>query len=1179
MACPGEPQPELPLAPHSRVAVVGSGIAGLSAAWLLHRNGFRVTLFEKDASCGGHTLTDATSPFKIDLGFQASVEAYLQLHNNYAPLLSDYIQSFALSIDNGKLEWGSDSLDTIFAQRKNLASPSFLAMVSDVIRFGKEAPKVLSHDKYRNMTLGSFLHQERYSKGFIENYVLPMCAAVWSVPNAQVMEFPVQMLIRFWVNHHLLDLFQRPLWRVVRGRSQEYVKRVLAELPDVRTSTGVQSAVRAAPGAPGPAVRLTMESGEVLGFDAVVFATHSDITLRILGQDADASERDVLGAIPYNDNDVYLHTGKQSYSLMYAILRKVWASWNCLGSSDSRSGTAAVCVSYWANRLQHLPAEAPDMFVTLNPPHPPAADKVIRRLSLAHPVFRRVETERFKSWEAQGRVQGLQGQRATYFAGAWCGYGFHEDGIKAAVSAVKVMGCRIPWELRPTCPKVTLVEGWYQGLFDRFAKAVVKTGYLRLILPNGSELSYGDKDYVHKVKAGQEWRGLPEARATLRVYNMDFFRKIVMRHDTGLGEAYMDKDFEADNLGGFMAVILANAHSTEASRSSLGWLNWVGDRMLYLAHLMRPNTIEGSRRNIGEHYDAGNDMYRLFLDESMMYSCAMHAEGDSLYEAQMRKLDAIIDAAGITAGQRVLEVGCGWGAFAIRAVQRTGCHVTGLTLSKEQLVEAEARVKAAGLQDSISLRFCDYRDCPGAGSFDRVVSIEMIEAVGHANLGTYFRQLSRMLKPGGVCVLQAICCPDERYTAYCRCSDFIREHIFPGGHLPCIAACVEAAQGTGLSLHSSTDIGPDYAVTLREWRARWEARKDEVLQLGYSERFWRKYRFYFVYCEAGFDAHYIHTFHMTWVKDQEPIAASATQPISRQSMSATTMLSASAAALTKELPSDPITQVLLALYFFLAGMLVKGHPHMFLLPLLSCVCVAAGALLHSASLALVPKCSFLSPGLRSWWCTLTWQVQPSHLLYSAAISVASLHYVWAHPEVLSLQHQPADKQHASVVVAASSGFFAFHLWLCVRQRLTTWTLQAIVQYTLLLLMYGVAIYKCVPFLLFLAITLSCELSSVFIPDGYLQHPAGVLPVSARRMAVRMAEQLALVSIRILPHLAFSAMLVASPAAFIGGPAPVGPAGYCASLLGLGYMGWRNWRKAQVYLSREASPGHKDKQAL
>ncbi|GFH08373.1 amino_oxidase domain-containing protein, partial [Haematococcus lacustris] len=631
-------------------------------------------------------------------------------------LLSDYIQSFALSIDNGKLEWGSDSLDTIFAQRKNLASPSFLAMVSDVIRFGKEAPKVLSHDKYRDMTLGSFLHQERYSKGFIENYVLPMSAAVWSVPNAQVMEFPVQMLIRFWVNHHLLDLFQRPLWRVVRGRSQEYVKRVLAELPDVRTSTGVQSAVRAAPGAPGPAVRLTTESGEVLGFDAVVFATHSDITLRILGQDADASERDVLGAIPYNDNDVYLHTGKQSNSLI------------------------------------------------------------------------------FKSWEAQGRVQGLQGQRATYFAGAWCGYGFHEDGIKAAVAAVKVMGCRIPWELRPTCPKVTLVEGWYQGLFDRFAKAVVKTGYLRLILPNGSELSYGDKDYVHKVKAGQEWRGLPEARATLRVYNMDFFRKIVMRHDTGLGEAYMDKDFEAGNLGGFMAVILANAHSTEASRSSLGWLNWVGDRMLYLAHLMRPNTIEGSRRNIGEHYDAGNDMYRLFLDESMMYSCAMHAEGDSLYEAQMRKLDAIIDAAGITAGQRVLEVGCGWGAFAIRAVQRTGCHVTGLTLSKEQLVEAEARVKAAGLQDSISLRFCDYRDCPGAGSFDRVVSIEMIEAVGHANLGTYFRQLSCMLKPGGVCVLQAICCPDERYTAYCRCSDFIREHIFPGGHLPCIAACVEAAQ-------------------------------------------------------------------------------------------------------------------------------------------------------------------------------------------------------------------------------------------------------------------------------------------------------------------------------------------------------------------------------------------------
>ncbi|KAF5839621.1 cyclopropane fatty acid synthase [Dunaliella salina] len=1024
-----------------KVAVVGSGISGLSAAWLLHRHGDAVTLFEKEAVCGGHTLTDHSSPYPVDLGFQVyNLTTYPHFVGFLESLGVDSEasdMSFALSMDEGKLEWGSHGLDTIFAQRSNLASPSFLRMISDVIRFGKEAPRVLEpseNHKFRDMKMGQYLQQEGYSQGFINNYVVPMCAAVWSVPKAQVMEFPVQLLIRFWVNHHLLDIFQRPLWRVVKGRSKSYVDKVLQELPDVRTSTGVASVRRAPASAPSPAVKVTTEAGQELDFDAVVFATHSDTTLRMLGEDADDAERDVLAS--------------------------------------------------------HLPEGAPDIFVTLNPPQPPAADKTFRKLTLSHPMFSS------RSQEAQAQLGSLQGRRGAFYAGAWCGYGFHEDGIRSAVKAVAGLGVTPPWTCRPTSPKMSLTAQWFMGLFDRFAAATVKSGHLRVILPNGGEMVYGERDpsrVLLEVPEGEEWRNRPRPCATLRVFDLDFFRKIVLRHDTGLGEAYMDKDFEVDSIGGMMAVIVLNAHNSEQARGSLGILNWIGDRLLYLAHLRRPNTIAGSRKNIEEHYDAGNDMYKLFLDESMMYSCAIHHPNQSLYDAQMSKLDAIIDAADLQQGQRVLEIGCGWGSFAIRAAQRTGCHVTGLTLSKEQLAEATGRVKAAGLQDNVTLLFCDYRDCQGAGTFDRVVSIEMIEAVGHEHLGSYFATIGRMLKPGGKAVIQAITYPDDRYEEYCNCSDFIREHVFPGGHLPSVGAMVEAARGTGLSLHETTDIGLHYAVTLREWRQRWEDRRTDVLRLGYSERFWRKYRFYFAYCEASFDARYIHNFHLSWVKDTNPIPAAEQADANRGSSAALAVspmfnvsaTSAAAEALSRELPSDPITQALLALYFFLAGMLVKGHAYMWLLPCVSCACAVAVHGVRIASQLVVAPYRRLTPHAQAWWCA-----DLIHLVFSASMAAASTLYLLREPAALRLYDQPTNTHQPSLLVAASAGFFAFYLWLCIRYRLFTKTLQAVLQYTTLLLLFGVAAYEGLAVVPFLAAMLCSEVYSVFFLLSKLQSLAG-----------------------------------------------------------------------------------------
>ena len=338
-------------------------------------------------------------------------------------------------MDGGKLEWGSGGLAALFAQRRNLGSPSFLAMLRDVVRFGREAPQALRPEaaaRYASATLRDFLAEKRYSPAFVRHYVLPMCAAVWSVPAAAVMDFPLLRLLRFWANHHLLDIFQRPRWRVVKGRSRTYVDRILAELPDVRTSCPVTSVTPAA--APGGPVVVIAAGGREEEYDSVLLATHADVSLRLLGG-AGAGARlpaaaAVLAAVPYAENDVWLH----SDPALMPRARATWSAWNCLARSAPGADRDAVCVSYWVNRLQALPPGAPDLFVTLNPPSPPAAGTVFRHLTLAHPVFS------FEASAAQAALPSVQGGGGVFYAGAWAGDGFHEDGLRAAVAAVEAMG-------------------------------------------------------------------------------------------------------------------------------------------------------------------------------------------------------------------------------------------------------------------------------------------------------------------------------------------------------------------------------------------------------------------------------------------------------------------------------------------------------------------------------------------------------------------------------------------------------------------------------------------------------------------------------------------------------------------------------------------------------------------
>lgn len=223
------------------------------------------------------------------------------------------------------------------------------------------------------------------------------------------------------------------------------------------------------------------------------------------------------------------------------------------------------------------------------------------------------------------------------------------------------------------------LDSFLFSIFDTFATKAIRTGCMTIYMPDGRERTYGDVNCCSTAIPGAErWRQLPPLCCSVTIHNTDFFYKVMTRHDTGLGEAYMQGDYSVDNLGAFMAVVTANAYGIESNRGVLGVFNWIGDRSLYLAHLTRANTFEGSKKNISEHYDAGNDMYKLFLDSTLTYSSGIHAEGGSLEQAQFKKLDALIESAQINQDSHVLEVGCGWGSCAMRAVQTIGCRWTGM---------------------------------------------------------------------------------------------------------------------------------------------------------------------------------------------------------------------------------------------------------------------------------------------------------------------------------------------------------------------------------------------------------------------------------------------------------------------------------------------------------------------
>jgi predicted NAD/FAD-binding protein len=428
-----------------RIAIVGSGISGLGCANALlaeRKNGVQVTLFEAAPRLGGHTNTVDVRldgiEYPVDTGFLVFNE---RTYPNLIRLLADLgvptaksDMSFAVSVPaargGGRIEWAGTNLASVFAQRRNLASPRFLGMLADILRFNRQATQIARHGgDDGEQTLGEFLDRHRYGENFRRWYLLPMAAAIWSCPTGTMLGYPLATFVRFCHNHGLLQVNDRPQWFTVAGGARQYVQKIAARLPDLRLGTPVREITRNE--AAGKVNVCSARGTEA--FDQVVLACHSDQSAALLA-DADAAERLLLADARYQPNRAVLHTDER----LMPRLRSVWSSWNYL-SDGGRDPN--VSVTYLLNRLQPLPFRSP-VFVSLNPLLEPSPDEVIAEFDYAHPIFDA------RMIEAQKRLPQAQGRRRVWFAGAWTGYGFHEDGLRSGLAVAEALAAQTRWPQR-----------------------------------------------------------------------------------------------------------------------------------------------------------------------------------------------------------------------------------------------------------------------------------------------------------------------------------------------------------------------------------------------------------------------------------------------------------------------------------------------------------------------------------------------------------------------------------------------------------------------------------------------------------------------------------------------------------------------------------------------------------
>jgi uncharacterized protein len=428
-----------------RVAVIGTGIAGNAAAWTLSRR-YPVTVYDRELRPGGHshtvTIDYEGTPLSVDIGFIVYNELnYPDLTALFQHLGVETVEScmsFAVTADAGRFEWKGggngwrETASGLFAQPKNLLSPSYLWMLRDILKFNTQSIKDQAAGTLAGLTLGEYFKLRKFAPRLLTDYLAPMGAAIWSAPAAEMLDFPAENFVAFFRNHRLLQ-YDRPVWRTVKGGSRRYVEKLTSAFRDqLRLGCAVTSIERTSHG-----VVIRDSHGRSDSYDHVVIASHSDQALAMLS-DADARERAILGAIGYAPNTVYLHRDTK----LMPKRRRAWASWNFLRWQRQGTTENDVAVTYWMNNLQGID-DAKPLFVSLNPPFAPDPDLTFGKYVCEHPQYNAA------AFAAQKRLGEIQGRRHTWFCGAWTGYGFHEDGLRSALAVAEALGAAAPWREPP----------------------------------------------------------------------------------------------------------------------------------------------------------------------------------------------------------------------------------------------------------------------------------------------------------------------------------------------------------------------------------------------------------------------------------------------------------------------------------------------------------------------------------------------------------------------------------------------------------------------------------------------------------------------------------------------------------------------------------------------------------
>jgi cyclopropane-fatty-acyl-phospholipid synthase len=413
-------------------------------------------------------------------------------------------------------------------------------------------------------------------------------------------------------------------------------------------------------------------------------------------------------------------------------------------------------------------------------------------------------------------------------------------------------------------PKKSLAK-LFPNSFELAQKIVIKVlrpmnkGQLTVFLPSGEKLIFGQSP--------------EQLQAEMIIHSPKFFQELILAGELALGDGHVDQLWDSSDVTAVIRWFILNLDQgvdiTGSKRSSFAPINLLKGAAI-LGHKLRANSVRVAKQNIEAHYDLSNPFYQTFLDETMTYSSAYFKTGnESLKEAQEAKIDRLLDLLNLKPEEHLLEIGSGWGALAIRAAERYQVRVTTITLSNEQFSYTQELIRQKGLQERITLKLCDYRELEG--EFDKIVSVEMIEAVGHEYYEVFFKKCSELLTPKGVLALQAITYPHARYEAYRKGVDWIQKEIFPGGHLPSVAVMCEGLARAGeFEIRDLKDLGLHYAKTLQHWHQRLNQRVEDIKKLGLDETFLRKWRYYFSYCEAGFLERHVSAVQVVFARPNTP---------------------------------------------------------------------------------------------------------------------------------------------------------------------------------------------------------------------------------------------------------------------------------------------------------------------